>query len=145
MRAQFTAGISGLLFGFGLIISGMVNPAKVLNFLDITGQWDPSLAFVMGGALVVTFLGYKWLRGWNWPIVTKQFYWPSATKIDARLVGGSGLFGIGWGLAGLCPGPAITIASIGGTSGLIFLGSMLGTMTLYRFAQSAGLPGTRAS
>lgn len=145
MKKQIFAGLSGLLFGLGLVISGMVNPAKVLNFLDVAGQWDPSLAFVMGGALVTTFLGYNWLKGWQWPIISKQFYWPTATAIDARLLTGSGLFGIGWGLAGLCPGPAITAAGYGGIPILVFLGSMLGTIGLYRFVTSSGFSNPKTS
>lgn len=137
MKAQLSAGASGLLFGLGLVLSGMVNPAKVLNFLDIAGQWDPSLIFVMMGALATTFVGYRWIKRLKWPMFEHDFHWPTATRIDVQLIAGSGLFGIGWGLAGLCPGPAITAAGIGGLPVLVFLASMLGTIALYRFISSA--------
>ena len=99
--------LTGLVFGVGIAISGMMNPAKVLNFFDLAGSWDPSLAFVMGGALIVAFIGYRlvWKRGT--PVFAERFQIPTATAIDARLVGGSALFGIGWGIAGFCPGAAI--------------------------------------
>lgn len=106
--------LAGLLFGLGLAISGMTDPARVLGFLDIAGAWDPTLMFVLGGAVVTTFIGYRlvWRRGA--PLVGKVFQLPTRRDIDARLLGGAALFGIGWGLSGYCPGPAF--ASIGGLS-----------------------------
>ncbi|MDC8803637.1 YeeE/YedE family protein [Halomonas pacifica] len=106
--------LAGLLFGLGLAISGMTDPARVLGFLDIAGAWDPTLMFVLGGAVVTTFIGYRlvWRRGA--PLVGKAFQLPSRRDIDVRLLGGAALFGIGWGLSGYCPGPAF--ASIGGLS-----------------------------
>jgi uncharacterized membrane protein YedE/YeeE len=99
--------LSGLLFGAGLAISGMVNPAKVLNFLDLAGSFDPTLLFVLGGAVVTTFIGYKLVLPRAEPLFAERFRLPEKTDIDARLVGGAAIFGLGWGLAGFCPGPAI--------------------------------------
>ncbi|WP_040720066.1 DUF6691 family protein [Oxalobacter paraformigenes] len=123
--------ISGLLFGLGLIVSGMANPQKVIAFLDLTGNWDPSLAFVMIGAIGVGLIGFTCARkkGKTWLGVPMQ--WPGATKIDWRLVTGSSLFGIGWGLAGVCPGPALVALSAGITPVVIFILSMLAGMGLY--------------
>jgi uncharacterized membrane protein YedE/YeeE len=97
----------GLIFGLGLLISGMLQPAKVLAFLDIFGAWDPSLAIVMGVALVVTAAGFSLARQRGAPVLAPQSLWPTAADIDSRLILGSALFGLGWGLVGLCPGPAI--------------------------------------
>lgn len=127
-----TALLSGLVFGFGLILSEMINPEKVLAFLDIFGQWDPSLAFVMGAALIVAGLGYKMVFRRKKPFFADQFHLPQKQDIDKRLVTGSALFGIGWGIAGLCPGPAIVGLTIGGPDILIFLAAMLAGMGLFR-------------
>ena len=97
----------GLIFGFGLLISGMTQPAKVLGFLDIFGRWDPTLAFVMAAALVVSGIGFALVRRRRRPVLAAQHQWPTRTDIDRPLVIGSVLFGIGWGLVGLCPGPAL--------------------------------------
>jgi uncharacterized membrane protein YedE/YeeE len=99
--------LCGLIFGFGLMISGMTQPAKVLGFLDIFGRWDPTLAFVMAGALVISSLGYALARRQIRPVIAAQHFWPKKTDINRPLVIGSMLFGIGWGLVGLCPGPAL--------------------------------------
>jgi len=120
--------IAGLVFGLGLTVSGMINPAKVLNFLDIAGAWDPSLAFVMGGAIVVTFIGYRLAFASGRPLFDRSYFLPTLTAIDARLVGGSAIFGIGWGLGGLCPGPAISSLSIGGMGTYVFVAAMLAGM-----------------
>lgn len=105
--------LCGLLFGTGLVVSGMTQPAKVLGFLDVLGRWDPTLAFVMVGALAVTTLGYALARRRLRPLLTPQHLWPTRTDIDRPLVVGSLLFGVGWGLSGLCPGPAlVNIASL---------------------------------
>ena len=98
--------LCGMIFGSGLMISGMTQPAKVLGFLDIFGRWDPTLAFVMAGALAISSLGYALARRQIRPVIAAQHFWPKRTDIDRSLVVGSMLFGIGWGLAGLCPGPA---------------------------------------
>ena len=98
--------IAGFLFGLGLVIGGMSNPAKVLNFLDLAGSWDPSLAFVMAGALAVTFIGYKLVFRQPRPLLAARFHLPELKQIDRRLVLGAAIFGVGWGLSGFCPGPA---------------------------------------
>jgi uncharacterized membrane protein YedE/YeeE len=97
----------GFIFGLGLLISGMVQPAKVLAFLDIFGAWNPSLAIVMGTALVVTYVGYAVVRGRGRPVLAARSLWPTTADIDGRLILGSAMFGLGWGPVGLCPGPAI--------------------------------------
>ena len=124
--------ISGLIFGLGLILSGMTNPQKVQNFLDILGVWDPSLAFVMAGAIIVASVGFVILRQTNKPIFADKFNLPSSVNIDLRLVVGAAVFGIGWGLSGFCPGPAITSASLMTTGTLVFLPAMLFGMWLGR-------------
>ena len=116
---------AGLLFGIGLIVSGMSNPAKVLNFLDLAGAWDPSLMLVMAGALIVTFIGYRTVLRQSHPLFDTRFHLPLSTLIDARLIGGSALFGIGWGLGGFCPGPAITALPLAATGTLVFVPAML--------------------
>lgn len=99
--------LAGLLFGLGLAIGGMTDPARVIGFLDIAGDWDPTLIFVLGGAVVTTFIGYRlvWKRGTPW--LDSRFALPTRRDLDARLLGGAALFGIGWGLSGYCPGPAV--------------------------------------
>ncbi len=130
--AVVSALIAGVLFGLGLIISGMANPAKVLNFLDVFGTWDASLAFVLGGAIAVTLPGYRILRGRVAPMFAEKFSWPTRTDLDARLIGGAAIFGIGWGLIGFCPGPAVTALTVGHTSTLIFVPAMLAGMWVAR-------------
>ncbi len=115
----------GLLFGVGLIVSGMSDPAKVLSFLDLAGQWDPSLAFVMGGATLATFIGYRLVWRRPQPILENKFDIPSATRIDGRLVVGAALFGVGWGIGGFCPGPALAALPLAAPGTLIFMPAML--------------------
>ena len=105
--ANLTAAICGILFGFGLIISGMAQPAKVLNFLDLLGRWDPSLALVMAAALAVSGAGYALAKRRPAPYAAVSWSWPTNSAIDAPLLAGASLFGLGWGLVGLCPGPAL--------------------------------------
>jgi uncharacterized membrane protein YedE/YeeE len=121
----FAALLSGLVFGFGLILSQMVNPAKVSAFLDVFGNWDPSLALVMGAALVVTGIGYRLVWRAKSPAFETRFHVPENRKIDTSLMGGAVLFGAGWGLVGLCPGPALTALSFGGAEVLAFVVAML--------------------
>lgn len=125
MRRTILAGIVGLIFGTGIALSGMANPAKVLNFFDIAGTWDPSLAFVMGGALVVTALGYPLALRRKQPVFEKRFHLPTKRTLDIPLVAGSAVFGIGWGISGFCPGGAIPALGLGETSAWAFVGSML--------------------
>lgn len=130
---HFIAFLSGLIFGLGLILSGMANPAKVQNFLDITGNWDPSLAFVMIGAIAVGLIGFTRAKKRKKSLLDKPVQLPTTTRIDKQLVIGSSLFGIGWGLAGICPGPALVTLSAGVAPALIFVISMLFGMLLYRW------------
>jgi uncharacterized membrane protein YedE/YeeE len=107
MKMLLGALISGLIFGTGLVISGLTQPTKVLGFLDVFGAWDPTLAFVMGGALAVSLPGFYFARGRTRPLFAAHFRWPTKSELDGPLIGGAMLFGLGWGLVGLCPGPAI--------------------------------------
>ena len=100
--------VCGILFGMGLAVSGMTNTYVVLGFLDLFGAWDPALAFVMGAAVLTTLVGFRWVLGKGSPIFAGQFYLPTSSEIDKKLLGGAVLFGIGWGLYGYCPGPAIS-------------------------------------
>jgi uncharacterized membrane protein YedE/YeeE len=117
--------VAGLVFGLGLVISGMADPAKVLNFLDVAGTWDPSLAFVMGGAIAVALPGYWLTFRRSKPLLADRFSLPPKSPIDRRLVGGAAIFGIGWGLAGFCPGPAIVSLPLGAPGTLVFVPAML--------------------
>lgn len=124
--------LCGALFGFGLSLSGMVDPARVLGFLDIaSGSWDPSLMFVLGGAVCVAIVGVLIQRGLSRPALDAAFHLPERTDIDRRLVIGSVLFGVGWGLAGFCPGPAIAALATGATPVLIFVVAMVCGMMLH--------------
>jgi len=125
--------ISGLLFGFGLLLSGMADPAKVQNFLDLFGTWDPSLAFVMGGAIAVTMPGFWLVIRRNKPFFNNVFHLPSRTDLDARLITGSAIFGVGWGLGGFCPGPAITALPLAAEGTLIFVATMLTGMAASKY------------
>ncbi|EHK52521.1 YeeE/YedE family protein [Allomesorhizobium alhagi] len=115
----------GFLFGAGLVISGMADPAKVLNFLDLFGTWDPSLAFVMGGAVIVAFVGYRLVLARDKPIIGGTFHLPTRNDIDARVIAGPAIFGIGWGLGGFCPGPALSALGLGAPGTLAFLPAMI--------------------
>lgn len=115
----------GLIFGLGLVISGMANPAKVQNFLDLAGIWDPSLIFVMGAAVVVTFLGYRLALRRPAPLFADHFRLPTTKEIDPRLLLGAALFGLGWGLTGFCPGPALTALPLLAKGTLVFVPAML--------------------
>lgn len=112
---------TGLVFGSGIALSGMMNPAKVFNFFDVAGTWDPSLAFVMGGAVIITFIGYRLVWRRAAPLFGGRFQIPTSNAIDARLIGGSAIFGIGWGIAGFCPGAAIPALGTGRWEVALFL------------------------
>ncbi|GGW33534.1 DUF6691 family protein [Vreelandella hamiltonii] len=118
--------VAGLLFGLGLAISGMTDPARVLGFLDIAGAWDPTLMFVLGGAVCTTFVGYRLVFARGQPLLAGGFQMPTRQELDGKLLGGAALFGVGWGLSGYCPGPAI--ASLGGVT--LPLLAMLAAMVL---------------
>ena len=132
---------AGLVFGAGLMVSGMTNPAKVLGFLDLAGRWDPSLALVMAGAIAVGLVAFSIARRRNTTWLGLPLLIPVATHIDRRLVIGSALFGVGWGLAGICPGPAVVLVVAGGAKGLIFFAAMLAGMGLFEwFERTAEKP-----
>ena len=119
------AGLVGLLFGVGLIVGGMANPAKVLAFLDLAGAWDPSLALVMGGAIGVALPAFALSRHRDSGWLGARFDWPRASQIDRRLLMGSALFGVGWGMAGICPGPALVLLGAGVPEAFGFVAAML--------------------
>ncbi len=131
MRLVYTFLI-GAIFGTGIALSGMANPAKVLNFFDIAGSWDPSLAFVMGGALLVTFIGYRLVLPRKAPLFDRSFHLPTSKLIDARLVGGAAIFGIGWGISGFCPGGALPALGVFHLQVWIFVAAMVAGMMITR-------------
>lgn len=132
--AMAGALVGGLLFGAGLVVSDMVNPARVLAFLDVAGEWDPSLAFVMGAALVPSALAYAWRRGRERPLGDARFHLPDDTRpVDRRLLAGATLFGVGWGLVGLCPGPALAALTTLQWPFFVFVAAMLTGMAAHRF------------
>ncbi len=115
----------GLVFGIGISVSGMANPAKVLNFFDFAGTWDPSLILVMGAALVTAFIGYRIVLRQPQPLIDPKFHLPNNPRIDARLVGGSAVFGVGWGIAGFCPGGALPALGTGRIDVLTFVAALI--------------------
>jgi uncharacterized membrane protein YedE/YeeE len=145
MGAILAALLSGLLFGAGLVVSQMVDPAKVQGFLDFggipAGAWDPSLAFVMAGALAITAPGYWLVLRRKAPLAAPKFLVPTRKDIDARLVGGAALFGIGWGLAGYCPGPAVAALAFGRAETAVFVVAMLAGMGLFSLRERIGSGG----
>lgn len=140
--------LSGLVFGLGLIISGMANPAKVLGFLDLAGPWDPSLAFVMLGAIAVGVVAFAVARKRTVSFLGSEMKLPKAGPIDRRLMAGSALFGVGWGIAGFCPGPGLVALGMGEPKALVFVAAMLAGMGLYELLErrklAVALPATRA-
>jgi uncharacterized membrane protein YedE/YeeE len=131
MPRLLAALISGLLFGLGLTVSGMINPAKVLGFLDVTGHWDPSLAFVMTGAIPVAAVGFALARRRSAPMCASAFSAPTKTRVDASLAFGAMSFGLGWGLVGYCPGPALASLGLAGWRAPLFVAAMLVGMAAY--------------
>jgi uncharacterized membrane protein YedE/YeeE len=127
----------GLIFGLGLLISGMSDPAKVLNFLDLagigSGSWDPSLAFVMAGAVAVTFAGFAWVLKRPRPLLGEKFHLPTKQELDMRIISGPAIFGMGWGLAGFCPGPALMALGFGSSAAVIFVTAMFVGMLFARW------------
>lgn len=130
--------LAGLVFGFGLSLSGMLDPARVRGFLDVTGAWDPSLVFVLGGAVSVSALGYGLRRLLSRPAFDTRFQIPARGRIDAPLILGASLFGIGWGLSGFCPGPAVAALSTGAVPVAVFVLAMLGGMAGHALLARAG-------
>lgn len=133
----------GLIFGLGIAVSGMINPAKVLNFFDLAGTWDPSLAFVMAGALAVVIPGYRMVFLRPAPVMESRFQVPDARVIDRRLVLGSATFGVGWGIAGFCPGGALPALGTGDPLVLLFIIALVGGMLVARWLQARALSATK--
>ena len=134
----------GLVFGVGILVSGMGNPAKVLNFFDIAGTWDPSLAFVMGGALSVAAIGYRLVFRMSAPFFAAQFSLPTRTELDMKLIGGSAIFGIGWGMSGFCPGGLVPVLGIGLSEPLMTAGAIVVGILTARWIISIGQRHTSA-
>ncbi|MGE4241712.1 DUF6691 family protein [Ramlibacter sp.] len=131
----FFALLAGTVFGIGLIVSGMADPAKVFGFLDLAGRWDPSLAFVMGGAILVGVFAFAFARKRTVSLLGLPMRMPTSSQVDRRLVGGGLLFGIGWGIAGFCPGPALVAAGMGEQKALVFVAAMLAGMGLFELLE----------
>lgn len=141
-----SALLIGAVFGLGITISGMANPAKVINFFDVAGSWDPSLIFVMGGALVTTAIGYRIVFGTrSRPLFAKNYSLPTRTDLDARLIGGSALFGVGWGISGFCPGGAIPALGLGQPAVPVFVIAMAAGIIVARSALSPMLSKTASA
>ncbi len=135
MATWITAFLAGLVFGLGLLLAGMTNPAKVLGFLDLAGRWDPSLALVMGGAIAVALPAFALARRRAHTVLGEPFTLREVGRIDARLALGSVVFGIGWGLAGFCPGPALAMLGAGQAKAFVFVAAMLAGMGLYEVVE----------
>lgn len=135
-----SAALAGLIFGIGLALSGMLDPARVLGFLDITGgQWDPTLIFVLGGAVGVAAIGFALTQRRTRPVFDEGFRLPGTSAIDGKLLGGAAMFGVGWGLVGYCPGPAIASIGFAGTPSALFALAMVGGMLLHRALPDSSL------
>ena len=133
MGRLLTAFLAGALFGTGLLVSEMTNPSKVIAFLNVFGNWDPSLAVVLASALLTTFVGYRLVFRRQRPLFNEEFSLPTRSDLDIRLIIGAALFGIGWGLSGLCPGPAFSLSAFGGEQVLYFLGGLVGSVAAFQF------------
>lgn len=142
MTRDLASLASGLLFGLGLAVSQMMNPAKVLGFLDVAGAWDPSLALVMIGAVAVTLPAFRLVLKQPAPRLAAKFLVPGSAEIDAKLVGGAAIFGVGWGLVGFCPGPALAALSVGDSRVLIFVVAMLAGMAAHSLTNRRWTSGT---
>ena len=130
-----SAWLSGLVFGLGLIVSGMANPAKVLGFLDLAGEWDPSLALVMGGAIAVGFFAFLVAKKRTRSFIGAEMKLPTTSSIDRRLLAGSALFGVGWGIAGFCPGPGLVALGMGEPKAIVFVAAMLVGMVIFSWRE----------
>ena len=135
-----SALLSGLVFGLGLIVSGMTNPAKVLGFLDLTGEWDPSLALVMAGAIAVGFFAFLIAKNRKRSFIGAEMKLPTALAIDSRLLAGSALFGAGWGIAGFCPGPGLVALGMGEPKAIVFVAAMLAGMMIFSWLEKRKSP-----
>jgi uncharacterized protein len=132
---MFTSLLAGLVFGLGLIVSGMANPAKIHGFLDFAGRWDPSLAFVMTGAIAVGVIAFAMANKRTVSLIGAEMKLPTARHIDRRLVVGSALFGIGWGVAGFCPGPGLVALGMGEAKAVVFVAAMLAGMAVFELLE----------
>ncbi len=132
MARHVLPAVSGVLFGAGLALGGMTNPARIRGFLDFFGDWDPTLAFVMGGALIVMAIAWRFVPKMAHPLFAPEFSLPDRRDLTPQLVGGAGLFGVGWGLAGLCPGPGIAIFIIAPFEAAVFTAALLAGMLLHK-------------
>lgn len=132
MKQLTIALLSGILFGLGLGISQMIDPARVTGFLDVTGTWDPTLLFVLGGAVTTTVIAFRWILRQNRPVFSARFVLPTRNDIDAPLVVGAMIFGVGWGISGYCPGPGLTALVLGSWNPVLFVLSLIGGMLVYR-------------
>jgi uncharacterized membrane protein YedE/YeeE len=141
MARNVTSLAAGLVFGLGLVISGMSNPAKVIGFLDPAGGWDPTLLLVMGGALAVTMPAFRFLKSRSRPLFAERFQLPTRKDLDPRLISGAALFGVGWGIAGFCPGPAITALAAARLDVVLFVAAMIAGAVAHRFLFAAKSPG----
>lgn len=137
---KLNAFLAGLLFGVGLLLAGMANPTKVLAFLDVAGAWDPSLALVMVGAIAIAIGPLTWARQQRKSVLGNPMQLPTRKELDRRLVGGSLLFGVGWGIAGICPGPAVTILLTGHWQAIVFVLAMLSGMGLFTLLETRRNP-----
>ena len=137
----FVSLITGLIFGIGLILSGMTDPAKVIAFLDLAGRWDPSLAMVMGGAILVGLVAFRFAAKRSTSLLGEPMRLPTTRATDTRLVAGSLAFGAGWGLAGFCPGPALASLLVGRSEPWIFAGAMLAGMAIFELIERYRRPG----
>ncbi|KAI9134958.1 DUF6691 family protein [Acaryochloris sp. CCMEE 5410] len=136
MQQQLIALLSGILFGLGLGLSQMVDRERVIGFLDIAGNWDPTLIFVLGGAVGVTVLSFRWVLGRKQPVLANTFSVPNRKDIDRKLIAGAAIFGIGWGIAGYCPGPSLTALVLGSWNPVLFVGAFIAGSSVYqRFQQ----------
>ena len=138
--ASFFALLAGAVFGIGLIVSGMANPQKVIGFLDLAGPWDPSLAFVMAGAIAVGALAFAFARRRTSSLLGLHMKMPASTELDKPLVAGSLLFGVGWGIAGFCPGPALVALGMGEAKAAVFVVAMIAGMALFEMFDRRKVP-----
>lgn len=134
---------AGLVFGVGLAVAQMTDPRKVLGFLDVTGAWDPSLLFVLGAAVVLSAVAYRWVLSKPAPLLDDRFHLPESTRVDFRLISGAAIFGMGWGLAGYCPGPAIASLGFGNPEALWVIASMIAGMALQQWLDGRRRPATQ--
>jgi len=145
MTIALCAFVSGLVFGIGLIVSQMANPAKVLGFLDVAGRWDPSLALVMAGAVAVGLLAFALARKRQTTLLGTPMRLPQTTGVDRRLVAGSLVFGVGWGLVGFCPGPAVVALGAGSEKAFVFVFAMIAGMALFELLERTRLPSEKTA